>query len=273
MKRHEAIQEAQKLLNRRRKHQQDKIDRCAHKLIHRESTEEELRWLRRLNPYMSEGMKEIYNIYCDFQVMKQALEAANTTGEYDRYLEDVKDGYRRIKDRDKDLLGYMLVNWCTPAAESILQAICKLKELQQRLEEAGMDLCVLRPLNEKFENVLDTPLGLAMYEQRFGVPGVLYCVLEQRELANKWVIVAHLEYEYTDPDSGQIVSGRVSEDVFFNVSVNAPKILSGQPLRVRVAQQSIELKNITENLMWPLDSMLDTLWARGIVIQYRRPLF
>lgn len=70
MKRHEAIQEVQKLLNRRRKPQQDKIDRCAHQLIHRDSTEEEQRRLRLLKPYMSEDMKEIYNIYCDFQDMK-----------------------------------------------------------------------------------------------------------------------------------------------------------------------------------------------------------
>ena len=105
MKRHEAIQEARKLLNQRRKPRSDKIDWCAHKLIHRDSTEEEQRWLRRLVPYMSEDMKEVYGIYCDFQDMKQALEAANTTGEYDRYLEDVKDGYRQIKDRDKRPLG------------------------------------------------------------------------------------------------------------------------------------------------------------------------
>ena len=270
MKRHEVIQEAQKLLNRRRKPQQNKIDRCAHKLIHRDSTEEEQRWLRRLAPYMSEDMKEIYNIYCDFQDIKQAVEAANNTGEYNKYLEDVKDGYHRIKDRDKDLLGYMLVNWCTPAAESILQTMCKLKELQHRLGEAGMGMCVFRPLNESSQNVLDSPLGLAVYEQRFGVPGELYCILEQRKLANKWVIVAHLEYEYTDPDSGQIVSGRVSEDVFFNISANAPKILPGQPLRAKAAQQRVENEDIAENLMWPLDSMLDTVWARGIVIQYRK---
>lgn len=148
--------------------------------------------------------------------------------------------------------------------------MCKLKELQQRLEEAGMGLCVLRPLNEKFENVLDSPLGLAVYEQRFGVPGELHCVLEQRKLANKWRIVAHLEYEYTGPDSGQIVSGKVSEDVFFNVSANAPKILPGKLLHAKVAQQSVDRENTTENLMWPLDTMLDTLWARGIVIQYRK---
>ena len=148
--------------------------------------------------------------------------------------------------------------------------MCKLKELQQRLEEAGMGLCVLRPLNESSQTVLDSPLGLAVYEQRFGVPGELYCVLEQRELANKWVIVAHLEYEYADSITQQKVPGRVSEDIFFNTPANAPKILPGQPLRAKVAQQSVDRENITENLMWPLDSMLDTLWARGIVIQYRK---
>lgn len=270
MKRHEAIQEARKLLNQRRKPQQDKIDRCAHKLIHRDSTEKERRWLRRLAPHMSENMKEIYNIYCDFQDMKQALEAANTTGEYDQYFEDVKDGYLRIKGRNHNILGYMSVNWCTPAAESILQTMCKLKELQHRLEEAGIRLCVLRPLDKDSRNVLDSPLYTAKYEEQFGVPGELYCVLEQRELANKWVVVAHLEYEYTDPITQQKVPGRVSEDVFFNTPANAPKILPGQPLRAKVAQQSVDRENTTENLMWPLNTMLDTLWARGIVIQYRK---
>lgn len=270
MKRHEAIQEARKLLNQRRKPQQDKIDRCAHKLIHRDSTEKERRWLRRLAPHMSENMKEIYNIYCDFQNMKEALEAANTTGEYEKYLENIKDGYRRIKDRDIEILGYISVSWCIPAAESMLQAMCKLKELQQRLEEAGMGMCILRPLNESSLNVLDSPLDVVMCEQRFGVPGELYCVLEHRELANKWVIVAHLEYEYTNPDNQQKVSGRVSEDVFFEIPANAPRILPGQPLRAKVTQQSIRNEDITENLMWPLNSMLDTLWARGIVIQYRK---
>lgn len=270
MKRHEAIQEARDLLNQRRKPQQDKIDRCAHKLISRDSTEEEQRWLRRLKPYMSEDMKEIYNIYCDLQDMKQAVEAANTTGEYDRYLEDTKDGYLRIKGRNHNILGYMSVNWCTPVAESILQAMCKLKELQHRLEEAGMGMYVLRPLDKDSQNVLDRPLHTAKYEEQFGVPGELYCVLEQRELANKWVVVAHLEYEYADPITQQKVSGRVSEDVFFNVPANAPKILPGQPLRAKVAQQSVDREGIAKTLMWPLDSMLDTLWARGIVIQYRK---
>lgn len=270
MKRHEAIQEARKLLNQRRKPRSDKIDRCAHKLIHRDSTEKERRWLRRLAPHMSENMKEIYNIYCDFQDMKQAVEAANTTGEYDKYFEDVKNSYHKIKDRNHNILGYISVNWCTPAAKSILQAMCKLKKLQQRLEEAGMGMCILRPLNESSQNVLDSPLCLALYEQRFGISGELYCVLEQRELANKWVIVAHLEYEYTNPDNKQKGSGRVSEDVFFEIPANAPKIQPGQPLRAKVAQQSIGNEDITENLMWPLDSMLDTLWARGIVIQYRK---
>jgi hypothetical protein len=215
-------------------------------------------------------MKEIYNIYCDFQNMKEALEAANTTGEYEKYLENIKDGYRRIKDRDIEILGYISVSWCIPAAESMLQAMCKLKELQQRLEEAGMGMCILCPLNESSLNVLDSPLDVVMCEQRFGVPGELYCVLEHRELANKWVIVAHLEYEYTNPDNQQKVSGRVSEDVFFEIPANAPRILPGQPLRAKVTQQSIRNEDITENLMWPLNSMLDTLWARGIVIQYRK---
>lgn len=270
MKRHEAIQEAQKLLNQRRKPQQNKIDRCAHYLIHHDSTEEERRWLRRLSPHMSENMKEIYNIYCDFQDMKRAVEAATMTGEYDTYLEDVKDGYLRIKGRNHNILGYMSMNWCTPAAESMLQAMCKLKELQQRLEESSMGMYVLCPLNESSQNVLDSPLCTTKYEKQFGVPGELYCLLEQRELTNKWVIVAHLEYEYINPDNQQKASGRVSEDVFFEIPANAPRILPGQPLRAKVAQQSIGTEDITENLMWPLDSMLDTLWARGIVIQYRK---
>ena len=262
-----AIQEAQKLLQQRRKPAR-KIDKCAHKLIRREATEEEQRLLKALAPHMSKSMKEIYGTYCDVQDMKQAVEAANTTGDYDKHLEDIKNSYRRIKGRSKDLIGYISVGWCTPAAESMLRAMFKLQELQHQLEESGMRLCVLRPLDEGTKNVLDTPPSQALCEQRFGVPGELYCVLEYRDVARQWVAVAHLEYEYEDPVTRKVVSGRVSDDVLFNIPVNAPMILPGVPLRAKVAPKNIE--SVVGNMMWPLSSLLDTSWARGIVIHYRQ---
>ena len=262
-----ATQEAQKLLQQRRKPAR-KIDKCAHKLIRREATEEEQRLLKALAPYMSKNMKEIYGTYCDVQDMKQAVEAANTTGDYDKYLAEVKNSYLRIKGRSKDLIGYISVGWCTPAAESMLRAMFKLQELQHQLEESGMRLCVLRPLDEGTKNVLDTPPSQALCEQRFGVPGELYCVLEYRDITCQWLAVAHLEYEYEDPVTRKVVSGRVSDDVLFNIPVNTPRILPGVPLRAKVAPKSI--KGIAESLMWPLGSLLDTSWARGIVIHYRQ---
>ena len=176
MRTQEATQEARKLLQQRRKPAR-KINKCAHQLIRRDATGEEQRLLKALAPHMSENMKEIYGIYCGVQDMKQAVEAANTTGEYDKYLKDIKDGYRRIQDRNHNILGYMSVNWCTPAAESILRAMFKLQELQHQLEENGMRMCVLRPLDEGTKNVLDTPPSQPLCEQRFGVPGELYCCL------------------------------------------------------------------------------------------------
>lgn len=265
MRSQRAIQEAQKLLQQRRK-PAHKIDRCAHQLIRREATEEEQRLLKALAPYMSENMKEIYGTYCDVRDMIQAVEAANTTGEYDKYLEEVKNSYLRIKGRNKDLIGYISVGWCTPAAESMLRAMCKLKELQHQLEESGMRMCILRPLDEGTQNVLDTPPSQALCEQRFGVPGELYCVLEYRDVARQWVAAAHLEYEYEDPVTRQVVSGRVSDDVLFNIPVNAPRILPGVPFRAKVAPKNIE--SVVGNMMWPLSSLLDTSWARGIVIHY-----
>lgn len=267
MRTQEAIQEAQKLLQQRRKPAR-KINKCAHSLMHRDATEEEQQWLKRLAPHMSENMKEIYGIYCDVQDVKQAVDAANTTGEYDKYLKDAKDGYRRIKDRNHNILGYMSVNWCTPAAESMLRAMLKLQELQHQLEESGMRMCVLRPIDEGTKNVLDTPPSQALCEQRFGVPGKLYCALEYRDIARQWVAAAHLEYEYEDPVTRQVVSGRVSDDVLFNIPVNAPRILPGMPLRAKVAPKNIE--SVAGNMMWPLSSLLDTSWARGIVIHYRQ---